>query len=127
MPDFDWEEYLELAEELVKRRGNPAAERSGISRAYYAAFHTAANYFSTRGQRLTLTGTDHREVWDWFRLRTDEVEKSVGSNGRALVGSRRKADYEVKFEGLSSEAEYSVIMARAVVNDVRHLIGLSQK
>ena len=35
--DFDWEEFLDLAGELVQRRGDISAERTAISRAYYAA------------------------------------------------------------------------------------------
>jgi hypothetical protein len=42
MTSFDWEEFLEFAAEQVRRRGNPAAERSAIGRAAYAVFHLAS-------------------------------------------------------------------------------------
>ncbi len=46
MADFDWAEFLDLGEELVRRRGDAAAERTAISRSYYAAFHWASRYVS---------------------------------------------------------------------------------
>jgi hypothetical protein len=66
VPSFDWTEYLDLAADLVGRRGDPASERTAISRAYYAAFHLAAARFVAAGERLTLFGDDHVLVWDWF-------------------------------------------------------------
>lgn len=66
MPEFGWEGFLDLAEELSQRRGDAAAERTAISRAYYAAFHWANDDVSRRGANLTFTGRDHTLVWDWF-------------------------------------------------------------
>src|SRR5262245_38927638 len=121
MPDFDWAEFLELAEELVGRRGNPAAERTGISRAYYTAFHSAVSYFMAQGERLSLTGDDHQIVWNWFLGRTGQLERQVGANGNRLRMSRRKADYEPRFQGLSSQASTSLLEARTVIEGVRRL------
>jgi hypothetical protein len=39
---FDWTEFLDLADDLAGRRGDPAAKRTAISRAYYASFHLAS-------------------------------------------------------------------------------------
>ena len=59
MAGFDWTEFLDRADELGRRRGDPPAERTAISRAYYAAFHHACARFAAAGERLTLTGEDH--------------------------------------------------------------------
>jgi hypothetical protein len=80
---FDWEEFLDLAEELVRRRGDPAAERTAISRAYHAAFHRAGEHVVRRGERLTLTGDDHVLIWEWF-LRP-------GADHRALAAASAPA------------------------------------
>ena len=50
--DFTWTEYLDLAGELVTSPRANAVEaslRSGISRAYYAAFHAAKDFLATSG------------------------------------------------------------------------------
>ena len=112
MDPFDWEEYLELAEKLVGQRGDVAAERSAISRAYYAVFREAAHYYSRQGERLDLTGDDHIFVWDWFK-RHNPYER-IGINGERLKWSRRRADYDDSFPGLSTEAQNSVKLARRI-------------
>ena len=109
MPDFDWEEFLDLAEELVQRRGDPAAERTAISRAYYAVFHKASAYLIRQGERLTFTGEDHALVWRWFRMRGDRLSRAIGHNGRRLIDARRRADYDpAEYRSLSAEAATAV-------------------
>lgn len=95
MNDFDWEEFLVLAEELVRRHGDAGAERSAISRAYYAVFHLASAHFLRCGGRLTRTGVDHRLVWDWFlRPGATGASRRIGTAGFRLKQARRRADYE---------------------------------
>lgn len=84
VPAFDWIEFLDLADDLARRRGDPAAERTAISRAYYAAFHLASDRFVTAGERLTLLGDDHALVWDWFVMSSDRRLRAIGANGKRL-------------------------------------------
>lgn len=122
MPDFDWEEFLELAEELVQHRGKASAQRTAISRAYYAAFHLASDYFATHGERLTRTGEDHRRVWRWFLRRNDPVSRAIGQNGRRLVDERRRADYDpAPYRNLRNQAEQAIRLAHEVVAALRVL------
>ena len=64
---FDWKEYLELAKSLENFQGNgfsqEAAERSGVSRAYYALFCTLREY-AARHMHFLPTGRpeDHRRL-----------------------------------------------------------------
>lgn len=119
MDPFDWEEYLELAERLVGQRGDVAAERSAISRAYYAVFHEAAHYYTRNGERLAFTGEDHHAVWDWFK-RSRPYER-IGINGERLKRSRRKADYDGSFPKLSAEAQTNVKLARQMFQELVRL------
>ena len=122
MPDFDWDGFLDLADELVGRRGNAAAERTAISRAYYAAFHPARAHLVRQGERLTLTGADHGLVWRWFLARPDPLARAVGTNGRRLVDERRRADYDPIEDGsLSVRAAGAVRLARQVIANPRRL------
>jgi hypothetical protein len=46
---FDWSRYLDLADELARRVSDEAAERSAISRAYYAAFGMSRRHLVQSG------------------------------------------------------------------------------
>ena len=119
MPDFDWEEFLDLAEQLVQRRGDPAAERTAISRAYYAVFHKASAYLIRQGERLTFTGEDHAFVWRWFRMRGDRLSRAIGQNGRRLIDARRRADYDpAEYRSLFAGAATAVRLARQTLADL---------
>lgn len=121
MTPFDWEEYLELAERLVAWRGYPAAERSAISRAYYAAFHKAKAYCLLRGGRLTFQGEDHGAVADWFKDSVNRDLRKIGVDLERLRRLRRVADYDERFAHLSSEAEAAVILTRRTVDAISAL------
>jgi uncharacterized protein (UPF0332 family) len=118
---FDWAEYLELAERLVAWRGDPAAERSAISRAYYAAFHNAKAYFLLKGGRLTFRGEDHGTVADWFKDSVDRDLRKIGLDVERLRRLRRIADYDERFAHLSSEAQAAVTLARRTLEVISGL------
>jgi hypothetical protein len=118
VPAFDWSEYLDLAAEFARRRGDPAAERSAISRAYYAAFHLASARFVAAGERLTLLGDDHVLVWDWFLASSDRRMRAIGANGKRLRRWRRAADYESVYPGLSADVPIAVTLARRVADEL---------
>lgn len=123
MANFDWKEFLEIAEELIERRGDVGAERTAISRAYYAAYHEAAAYYVGRGERLSLTGDDHGLVWDWFlRSGANRASHQIGRNGLRLRQARRRADYDSSpIPDLSREASRIVTLARALQQDLAGL------
>ncbi|MGH2615404.1 MAG: HEPN domain-containing protein [Thermomicrobiales bacterium] len=121
MTPFDWEEYLELAEKLVAWRGDPAAERSAISRAYYAAFHKAKTYFLVKGGRLTFQGEDHGAVADWFKDSVHRDLRKIGIDVERLRRLRRVADYDERFAHLSNEAQAAVTLARRTVDVISGL------
>ena len=120
MADFDWEEFLELAEEFVRRRGHAGAERSAISRAYYAVFHAASQSCARSGERLTFTGEDHTLVWEWFlRPGASQTSQGIGYAGYRLRQARRRADYDpTPWAGLSTDAPRFVKLARQVLSEL---------
>jgi uncharacterized protein (UPF0332 family) len=115
---FDWAEYVELAERLVAWRGDPAAERSAISRAYYAAFHKAKEHFVLRGGKLTFQGEDHGAVADWFKDSIDRDLRKIGLDVERLRRMRRVADYDERIAHLSSEAQAAVALARRTLDAI---------
>jgi hypothetical protein len=118
--DFDWQAFLHLAEELVDRQGDPAAERTAISRAYDAAFHLASDYARRRGVRLIFTGRDHAIVWAWFpESDADPRLRWIGNTGSVLRQARRHADYRpAPFPNLSSEAQAAVRLATRIRSEL---------
>ncbi len=64
---FDWRDYLSLGQELSQRQ-DEAAQRSAISRAYYAAFCCARVYLERHGVAFSTMGQDsHTLVWKQFQ------------------------------------------------------------
>lgn len=123
MEEFDWRAFLDLAEELVERRNNAAADRTAISRAYYAAFHLASAYVSDRGVRLTFTGRDHATVWAWF-LGADVAAglRWIGNAGSVLRQARRHADYRpTPFPEPTKEAQTAVRFAMRIVSELNRV------
>lgn len=96
---FSWTDFLDLAEELALRTSDEAALRTAISRAYYAAYCTAATHVLT--QRLDLKASDlnHKLVWRLFQDRSSRLVWSIFDNGMAVLSMRVEADYAVRMKG----------------------------
>lgn len=121
MTHFDWDEYLELAEELVRRRGYPAAERSAISRAYYALFHKAKSHYVAKGEALSFLAEDHRAVAMWFKVHSNYELRRIGASIDRLRQWRREADYDDRSAQLSIEAQAAVALARRTMDAISRL------
>ena len=90
MSSFNWEEYLDLAENLLPDGpgfNSEAEMRCAISRAYYAAFNVAR--IKVPDHQLTSTGKDHKIVREHFEGQPGRV----GRNLRRLHKRRKEADY----------------------------------
>ncbi len=120
---FDWATYLDVADALVTRVGGEAAERSAISRAYYACYGVASAYARARHAPLTRTGRDHTTVWNWFLATpaSDPVSWRVGQNGRRLKQWRIAADYDAAYRGIPSVAQNALATARQLLADLGSL------
>lgn len=121
MTPFDWDEFLELAEEMVNRRGNPAAERAAISRAYYAVYHRAKDYYIAQGQPVRFAAEDHRSVAVWFQSASDLGLRKIGTHLARLLQARRVADYEPVFRDLTPKSQEAVTVARTLINALSKL------
>jgi uncharacterized protein (UPF0332 family) len=93
---FDWTEFLELAKSLVgqSNRGysQEAADRSAVSRAYYAAFCCARNYAEAQlGFKRKETAMDHRALCDFLK---NQGKVQVAADLTRLRQWRNDCDYE---------------------------------
>lgn len=118
---FAWADFLDLADDLATRTGDEAAERSAISRAYYAVFGSARDHLSRSGVGLPQAGAAHAIVWTRFHAGPASVHRRIGTVGRRLLRRRRRADYDIAYPRLTREARESVELARRLLADLASL------
>ena len=111
---FDWDDYLTLADRLVRQAPDEAAQRSAISRAYYAAYHAAAAF--VRAKVILTAGHTHRSVWRALKADPDVDRADAGRKGDRLRWFRMAADYRNPFPGDLGR------LARTAVAEARNLI-----
>ena len=113
---FEWSSYLVLAKQL-SAQGTEEANRSAISRAYYATFCTGRNHLRTKGLMPPETGEAHRWVWDRF-LGARRDCKNLGVCGDRLLRRRWKADYDDEVANLAKETEQALLDADEFFSDL---------
>ena len=117
---FNWEDFLALAERLVREVDNESSQRTAISRAYYAAYHAAAVYVRTQG--LLPTGHTHRNVWAVLAASSNAELAEAGRRGDLLRQLRILADYRSRFPGdIGNQARTAAVRARDVIDTLRRL------
>ena len=89
---FDWNSFLEVAERLTSDTASEAELRTAISRAYYAAYHSATAFIYSGNE--TLPSRDqHTACWKWYKNHENDTLKQVGHVGQSLKRLRIEADY----------------------------------
>jgi hypothetical protein len=96
---FPWNDYLTVAEALIRARNTfapaEARYRVAISRAYYAAYCAARNHArDTEGYVPVPTGRDHGLVAEHYLARTSRVHRQIGQTLQRLLLERHRADYD---------------------------------
>ncbi len=113
---FDWPEYLELAKDLAGLQSSgysrEAAERSAVSRAYYAAFGQARNYAM---QNLNFqpggTAADHGTLRNCLRRSKPQVAADLNR----LRQWRNACDYDASVPNLSQLVRNSITLAGNII------------
>lgn len=119
---FDWEDYLDLADRVAHRWGDEAAQRSAISRAYYAVYHRASAYVRTNGFVSPSTKLRHQDVWRLIRSSTDLRRQYIGNRGNALKVMRIRADYDNPFpDDLHKSTRDALLQARELIDLIDRL------
>ena len=118
---FNWDEFLELARDLQGRTGSgysaEAANRTAVSRAYYASFCRARDYAKVyQGFRPTETGKDHAGLRKHFRsLGWIEVAEDLED----LHGWRKECDYDNSVSNLQILLRSALDSAERVLEHCR--------
>lgn len=91
---MDAREFLTIAGELA-RRPDAAAQRTAISRAYYAAFNTGAQFLRSCGFRIGKGAAAHGEVYRCLSFSGHTELARAGSDLNDLHSLRNRADYQL--------------------------------
>ncbi|MGO9259745.1 MAG: DNA-binding protein [Bryobacteraceae bacterium] len=110
---FKWEDYLVLAKEL-SQRGNEAATRSAISRAYYAAYQAARRHPGSKNAMVTKSGS-HGAVWKALRESGNRNWRKAGNQGKEILEYRGEADYDDSVPELTRKMYSIVRMAEEIL------------
>lgn len=102
---FDWSDYQMLAEEL-RQRSDEAAQRSAISRIYYAVYWRARTFLESEGFVFRQYDSSHRQIWDEFKHR-GRTFNAIGRNGDLLRANRVQADYFAQINNFNKLVEQS--------------------
>lgn len=114
---FAWTEYVELAQFLQGQSGTSfgteAADRSAVSRAYYAAYCHARNHARDRyGFQPAYDSRDHGAVRSFYQGR--QICR-VASGLERLRQWRNDCDYEDSVPGLTDQVKWAIDLAQRVI------------
>lgn len=117
---FDWREFLELARTLQGSSGNAfsteAANRSAVSRAYYAAFCYIRNYArNTLGFKQTGSMNDHKRLQEHLRNCGDPWRK-IADDLRDLRLMRNRCDYDDTVPQLVNVVKTAINIAQSILH-----------
>ena len=120
MTPFDWVDFLTLAERLAGDTDDEPAQRTAISRAYYAAYHVAASLVRAKG--ILTVGHTHLTVWRALTNDPDPDLVLVGRRGDDLKRLRGDADYRNPFPGnLGNLVQAAIAEARNLIEALDRL------
>jgi len=120
---FKWLEFLELARDLRGRSGTgystEAAERTAVSRAYYAAFCHFRNYAEVYlGFQACHNATDHERLRTHFQNLGQPWINVAATLGR-LRKWRNDCDYDDYVPNLSKRVGSAIRVAERVLERLR--------
>ncbi len=95
--------FLVLAKKLLDAEKNPAGRRSAVSRAYYAAFNVAAEFFAALGHQVPKDAGGHKKAYYYLNNCNDKLLIAVGGDLDDLRGIRNDADYDMNDKQVEKE------------------------
>ncbi len=141
-PDsFNWEEYVELAGEILKQKSvDESMFRTGISRSYYGIFNICKKFAIDNNllnkDKLKKSYTSHADLIDKFihsyrfdieySKELNEVKKEVGEILKELRDYRNDADYSDVYpieEGrdIERDLEFAIESAKEAIEYIKTL------
>lgn len=122
---MDWTDYIKLAEELANSQ-DESAKRSAVSRAYYALYNHAKEWYYKDPNRRSIglgDGTSsHRKLWEEIK-HCGQSGRRISSVGTMLRTKRNSCDYDkhLKDPGILRSPELSIRQAKTTIDDIKKL------
>ncbi|MGP0064768.1 MAG: HEPN domain-containing protein [Isosphaeraceae bacterium] len=119
---MDLRDFNQVAIDIIVKRPptGPAAYRSAISRAYYAAFNVATNVLDAIGHSPGKGDSQHKKVVIYLQQSGDVALESVGRYIDMMRLRRNQADYEMANTTVEtmSTARDMAETARKIIEDL---------
>lgn len=110
---FDWDDFKTYAETL-KSETDEAAQRSAVSRLYYAVYWKARKNLEADGFFFSQYDGAHSQVWREYKKR-GKTNFTVGKLGDRLRGNRVEADYIEEVENFDKIMSESFELADKII------------
>ena len=117
---FDWNDFRILAEEL-RQRNDEAAQRTAISRIYYAVYWRARNFLESEGFILRQYEASHIQIWNEYKQKSGQTNKAVGKFGSELHRFRVQADYVAAVKDIKKLVNDSFKLAENVLTYLQQI------
>jgi len=123
--NFDWSEYLELAQIMMEKADEfsdqESVYRSVVSRAYYAVFCMTRNYVRDV-DNTQFYGNDHQSLQNYLKRHSHKIRRKIGNQLQDLHQHRIKADYHDNLGELPiNKATRAVAQARKIMEGLAQL------
>ena len=121
---FNWELYIQLADELVSYQQEldlqEAYLRSAMSRCYYGIFCIARNHLIAKKISIPKVDT-HKFVRESYQRSSSNVEKKIAKNLRRLWKERKDADYEGEASIDLNRTETALDLSKRTLGKLRQI------
>ena len=115
---FNWLLYMEVAEYLVRQRGE-SYYRSAISRAYYGAFCYARDTLArVQSRTSSRRGDAHEQVINALKSDPRPEVADLGESLHRLHTERNRADYRTRVQFVVSRARGALSAARKICDGI---------
>ncbi len=118
---FDWDKFRDLAEELGQR-DDEAAQRTAISRMYYAIYWKARLILEGDGFVFRHSDSSHKQVWDEYKKR-GRTHRGAGFSGERLRNNRTQADYGSEIKNIEPLIKESFELAEKILYYLKQIQG----
>ena len=117
---FNWKDFLDIADSFSQNNLGEAYNRTGISRAYYAAYNIAKNYATKEHllKKQDVSGKplkSHEGVWMGLKSSQNTQIRLAGISGASLKATRVDADYNSEAFVSSSRLEDACSQAKTII------------
>jgi len=121
--NFNWLEFLALAEEL-QNRIDEASKRTAVSRAYYAIFCYTRNYAEKYlGFRAMKGPEDHSQLRKFFSSK-GPTGRSIADKLRDLHKWRKQCDYDDFIDNLDFQVKSAILTAKKVIQELSKILTI---